>query len=87
MEFIFIYLFIFCRCICQIFYHFESDIEFYRVHIDSKGKGAFWYFSQWYKDNWHPTGTLCQTFRHRIIYDAASSFDAKVDNVLRNEEW
>ena len=40
-----------------------------------------------WQDNWHPAGILCQTFGHRIIYDAESSFDAKVDNDLRNGEW
>ena len=38
---LFLYICLYFVDVYQIFYHSESDIEFYRVHIDSKGKGAF----------------------------------------------
>ena len=38
-------------------------------------------------DRWHPDGILYQVYGHRIVYDAASSLEAKVDSVLKNEEW
>uniref|UniRef100_A0A2N9HTC6 Reverse transcriptase domain-containing protein n=1 Tax=Fagus sylvatica TaxID=28930 RepID=A0A2N9HTC6_FAGSY len=38
-------------------------------------------------DKWHPNGVLLEEYGHRIIYDAASTFNAKVSSVLRNKEW
>ena len=38
-------------------------------------------------DCWHPNGTLYQKYGHRIVYDAASSLNAKVSSILQNKEW
>uniref|UniRef100_A0A2N9HE77 Reverse transcriptase domain-containing protein n=1 Tax=Fagus sylvatica TaxID=28930 RepID=A0A2N9HE77_FAGSY len=38
-------------------------------------------------DKWHPNGVLLEEYGHRIIYDATSTFNAKVSSVLRNKEW
>jgi hypothetical protein len=36
---------------------------------------------------WHPDGILFQKYGHRVLYDAASHFDAKVDSVRRDKQW
>ena len=38
-------------------------------------------------NKWHPNGVLLEEYGHRIIYDATSTFNAKVSSVLRNKEW
>ena len=38
-------------------------------------------------DNWHPIGTLSLEFGYRVIYDAASKPEAKVESVLRDKVW
>jgi hypothetical protein len=38
-------------------------------------------------DRWHPDGILYRVYGHRTVYDAACSLEAKVDSVLKNEEW
>uniref|UniRef100_A0A2N9EXA1 Reverse transcriptase zinc-binding domain-containing protein n=1 Tax=Fagus sylvatica TaxID=28930 RepID=A0A2N9EXA1_FAGSY len=38
-------------------------------------------------DSWHPNGVLYQEYGHMIVYDAASSINAKVSSVLHNHEW
>ena len=34
---------------------------------------------------WHPAGILFQKYGFRTIYDAASSFEAKLEAVLKNK--
>uniref|UniRef100_A0A2N9HJV0 Uncharacterized protein n=1 Tax=Fagus sylvatica TaxID=28930 RepID=A0A2N9HJV0_FAGSY len=38
-------------------------------------------------DRWHPDGILYRVYGHRTVYDAACSLEAKVDSVLKSEEW
>jgi hypothetical protein len=38
-------------------------------------------------DNWHPTGYLLDRFGYRAIYDSGFSIDAKLSNIIRNEDW
>ena len=38
-------------------------------------------------DNWHTIGTLSLEFGYRVIYDAASKPEAKVESVLRDKVW
>lgn len=36
-------------------------------------------------DNWHPKSPLLPKFVHRVIYDSASSVDAKLASVIQDE--
>ena len=38
-------------------------------------------------DLWHPNGVLFQKYGHRVIYDPASQFEAKVATVLEEKQW
>ena len=49
------------------------------------GKNFFFFF--FWHDNWHPAGVLFQKYGFRVIYDAASKFEAKVEIVLHNKVW
>ena len=38
-------------------------------------------------DLWRPIGVLIQRFGSRVIYDAASNPEVKVDSVLKDKRW
>ena len=38
-------------------------------------------------DNWHPKGPLLLKFGHIVIYDSASSVDAKHASVIQDGNW
>jgi len=38
-------------------------------------------------DNWHPSGALVEKYGYRIVYDAQSRLDARLETVLRNGNW
>lgn len=37
--------------------------------------------------NWHPSGVLVERYGYRIVYDSKSRLDARLESVLRNENW
>ena len=43
----------------------------------------------WYVifNNWHLDGILYLKYGHRIVYDAASKPEAKVDSVIKEKQW
>ena len=52
------------------------------LHKVGTGSGTF----LWY-DNWHPLGPLLDKFGPSIAYDAALSLNAKVSDVIHNDDW
>ena len=46
------------------------------------GKDSFMWI-----DNWHPCGPLLKRFGTRILYDANSCLDAKVEDCIQNGNW
>jgi hypothetical protein len=40
-----------------------------------------------WQDNWHPLGMLYERFGSRVIYDAHSRLDSRLDSVLSNGIW
>lgn len=41
----------------------------------------------WYDDNWHPIGSLVNHFGPRIIYDAGSREQARLNEYIVNNSW
>jgi hypothetical protein len=40
-----------------------------------------------WQDNWHPLGVLYERFGSRVIYDAHSWLDSRLDSILSNGIW
>jgi hypothetical protein len=38
-------------------------------------------------DAWHPDGVLYEKYGHRVIYDAHSKLEARLDSVIKDGQW
>ena len=54
---------------------------FLKYEVGDRKKIFLWH------DHWHPDGVLYLKYGHRIINDAASKTDARVDSVLIDKQW
>lgn len=54
---------------------------FIKYQVGNGNKIFMWH------DNWHPLGPLLLKFPHRLIYDTASSTQAKLSSVIAGSSW
>uniref|UniRef100_A0A2N9JAL9 Reverse transcriptase domain-containing protein n=1 Tax=Fagus sylvatica TaxID=28930 RepID=A0A2N9JAL9_FAGSY len=54
---------------------------FLKYEVGDRKKIFLW------RDHWHPDGVLYLKYGHRIIYNATSKTDARVDSILIDKQW